>query len=103
MTEASEDVLLSLRQHKAPDPPARPVEELKQDHTVRGLRRKLSERQLPITGTKTDLALRVAKYESFVDLTDVFSQFSESELRKRIPDSAEKSKDELCKEYLRTL
>ena len=62
---------VNLRAHAAPPPPERPVAELRRHCSVDDLRRRLSNQGMSLRGTKSDLALRVAKREAFVDASDV--------------------------------
>lgn len=105
-TERADDAaIVTLTHHVPPPPPERPAQALKRTHTAGELRRTLSERGLPLHGTKSDLALRVAKHEAFVDPSDVHEHFTARDLRRRLRGNASTrpKKGELCAAYLAAL
>ena len=95
-----EDPAVIHLSHCPPPPPERPTEHLKRAFTSPILQKKLSDAGLQTTGTKSDLAIRLAHHESFVDISDVDRAFTAKELRSRLPGLAKSlSKRQLCEKY----
>ena len=85
-------------------PPYPPVLELKKHHSAPELRDRLKELNLPHTGTKSDMSLRLVHHYSFLTLADVEEEFTEEQLRKRVHDpDGRMGKKELCDEFLKRL
>lgn len=90
--------------HMPPPPPERPVDALKRSNTAPTLRARLGQMGLETRGTKSDLALRLAHHEAFVDSVDVGRCFTKPELERRLSASKNAaSKSALCTAYLERL
>jgi hypothetical protein len=98
--ETHDAAVVHVRSRAPPPPPERPVAELRRTCSASELRQRLSQQGDAVRGTKSDLALRLAKRDAFVDAGDVAREFTIAQLRHRVSNSGRMSKPELVQTYL---
>ena len=94
-------IALKITSPYPPPPKECPITELKRTHTAPELRTRAIEVGLPSTGTKSDLAARLARRENLLDLNDIDANFTHAQLRQRLPNYAKgSSKKDLVSAFL---
>ena len=91
-----------------PPPPEQPVAQLKKYNTAPELREQLKDINLSQKGTKSDLSLRLVKYNSgILNLSEVEQEFTVKKLRERLKkigkDYKNVSKSKLAEVYTKEL